>query len=446
MARRQSFWKTRIAHFEQSFQMELVRTFGGEGKVNKMKNLKPVLAILLLLAVGLSCKLLNRAASRKNSNGPAIDFTSPGKSLDVKVQLDKKQTASALVPRTGGSVSLTAADGSKFRLEVPADALDADTTITMTAVKSIEGAPLDSKTPTAVQLEPSGLFFKEMATLTIVPAREIPIKQQVIFSYEADGRDYHLAVLDPKSKDIKVKLIRFSGAGVGNAADAAWAANLMVQASDAQARIAQKIGEVLQVERREQLLEGSEGNPEVADKLKSALDQYEDQVLQKEMVAAELDCKHAAHALESLLSLERTRQLLGFPSTSGFNEKFQKLLKIAKDCPGGYTASGTSGPVTFSGQICSLDKPFVINGKFANGSETQSFTPSSSSGGTVKEQGNSGGCTQAGSGTYKVTLNEQGSGTLEFTETVTGYCPPFSRTKTYTFSVTLKPESGLSCP
>ena len=406
-------------------------------------NSKVVVSVLLLLAVSLSCKLLNRTTSR--SKGPAIDFSTPGKSLNVTVELDKKQTASKLVARSGGSVSLTVADGSKFVLEVPVDALDADTTITMTAVKSIAGAPLDSNTPTAVQLEPSSLFFNEMTTLTITPVRDIPLKQQVIFSYEGDGHDYHLALVDPKSKDIKIKLMRFSGAGVGSAADSAWAANLMIQASDAQNRIAQKIGEFLQAERRAQLL-GEDPDSELGEKLKSALDQYEDQALQKEMVAAELDCKHAVRALEHLLSLERTRQLLGLPSTSGFNDKFQKLLKIGKSCPGGYTVSGTSGPVTFSGQICSLDKPFVINGKFANGSETQSFTPSSSTGGTVRESGNSGGCTQDGGGTYKVSLNEEGSGELEFTETVTGHCPPFSATKTVTFKVSLKAASGLSCP
>jgi hypothetical protein len=110
-----------------------------------------------------------------------------------------------------------------------------------------------------------------------------------------------------------------------------------------------------------------------------------------------------------------------------------------------YTVSGKSGPVTFSGQICSLDKQFVINGTFGNGSETQTFTPSSSTSGTVQESGNSGGCTQSGPGTYKIVLNEQGSGTLEFTETVTGVCGSFSNTKTMTFKVSLQPASGLSC-
>src|SRR5690606_24553967 len=112
------------------------------------------------------------------------------------------------------------------------------------AVKSLDGAPLDNNVPTAVQLEPSGLSFKEMATLTIVPGNEIPIKEQIIFGYDGTGEDYHLAVIDPKSKDIKIKLMHFSGAGVGRGGDAAWAANLMVQASSSRTRITQKLGEL----------------------------------------------------------------------------------------------------------------------------------------------------------------------------------------------------------
>ena len=412
-----------------------------------MKNAKLVLSVLLFLAVSLSCKLLNRPGSRKASNAPAVDFVTPGKPLNVTVRLDKKQTATAMVPRTGGSVSLTATDGSKFKLDVPADALEADTTITMTAVKSIEGAPLANSTPAAVQLEPSGLSFKEVVTLTILPAKDIPMKEQIAFGYEGDGQDYHLAVVDPKSKDIKVKLMKFSGAGVGSGSDAAWAANLQIQASDASSQLLQKLGEVSQSERQERVLEGDAKDPsDFADKMKSILDQFEDQVVLKEIVAAELDCKHAGQAIQDLLRLERLTQLLFETGSRGFAEKLAKLMKIAKSCPTGYTVSGTSGPVKFSGQICSLDKPFVINGKFANGSETQSFTPSSSTGGTVVEAGNSGGCTQSGGGTYKVTLNEQGTGKLEFTETVTGFCPPYSATKTVTFSVTLNPASGLTCP
>jgi hypothetical protein len=413
-----------------------------------------VSVLLLLLAVSLSCKLFNRTTSR--SNGPKIDFVTPGKPLNVNVQLDKKQTASKLVPRTGGSVSLTTTDGSKFMLDVPADALDADTTITMTAVKSIAGAPLGEDPPTAVQLEPSGLFFKQVATLTVVPAKEIPIKNQIIFGYEGDGKDYHLAVVDPKSKDIKIKLMRFSGAGVGSGSDSAWAANLQIQASDARTRLLQKLGEATQASHRSQLLAG-EGN-ESAAMIDSFFEQFYDQVILKEIAAAELDCKHAQQAVDDLMFLEKLRQHLGGSSSdemaNRFAENALRLMKIAANCPAGYTVSGTkgytvsgtSGPVTFSGQICSLDKPFVINGKFANGSETQSFTPSSSTGGTVVEAGNSGGCTNSGGGSYTVTLNEQGSGELQWTESITSSCPPYSVRNTVTHKLPLKPASGLTCP
>ena len=199
-----------------------------------MSKLNLAIAGVLLITVSLSCKWLPTRTTKR----PTIDFTSPGKRLDVTVQLDKKQTVPGKVSQGGGSVSLTAADGSKFTLDVPANAVEADTTITMTAVKSLDGAPLANNTPTAVQLEPSGLFFKEMATLTIVPAKEIPTKEQIIFAYEGDGQDYHLAVIDPRSKEIKIKLMHFSGAGVSRGS-ASWAANLQLEADSANARLAQ---------------------------------------------------------------------------------------------------------------------------------------------------------------------------------------------------------------
>ena len=162
-----------------------------------MKNMKPVLLVLMLLAVSISCRLFTRTSS---DHAPAVDFGKPAKPLNVSMQLDKTHTASGKVLPTGGSLSLTAADGSVFTLEVPAKALDADTMITMTAVKSIIGAPLADGTLAAVQLEPSGLLFKEIVTLTILPAKEIPINKQIIFGYEGSGEDYHLAVVGSKKQ------------------------------------------------------------------------------------------------------------------------------------------------------------------------------------------------------------------------------------------------------
>ena len=409
-----------------------------------MKNAKVVLgALLLLVAVSLSCKLAEKA-TKTTSDAPAIDFTTPAPGLDVKVELDKKQTSNGTIGKTGGTVSLSTADGSKFTLEVPANALNAETTITLTAVKTLAGAPLATNAPTAVQLEPSGLLFNEIATLTIIPGKAIPVKEQVIFGYEGDGKDYHLMPVDPKSKDIRVRLVNFSGAGVGSAADTQLAAHLMLRARETAARIFQKFGEYSQGQRRT-LLEGNEDDGNFHANYKAALDQYEKQVL-TEIVAAELDCRHARTALHHLISLEHMRALEGIPEGKNFRENWAKLEQLGEKCRRSFRAAGTSNNVTFTGEICSLDKQFVLNGKFGNGSETQTFTPNSSTSGTVQEAGNSGGCTQSGGGTYKVVLNEQGSGTLEFTETVTGVCGPFSNTKTLTFKVSLEPASDLSCP
>ncbi len=335
--------------------------------VNNMSKINLVIICLIFLAVSISCKSFMPSKGTETTKGPTVDFAAPGKPLNVKVQLDKNRTSSGKISPGGGSVSLTSADGSKFTLDVPPNALDTETTITMTAVKTLDGAPLDKNTPTAVQLEPSGLFFKEMVTLTIVPAKEIPVKEQIIFGYEGEGKDYHLALVDPKSKEIKIKLMQFSGAGVGSGADSVWAANLLIQADNAATRLSQKMGELLQDQRRKAILgeeDQSEGDlPEWVVQLMSLLDQYEDQVLAKEIVAAELDCQHAPRAIRTLLSLERTRQLLGIVSkTSKFNENFEKLLKILQNCAAPYQIVGGLDDWQTNTKVCDIMKPFTLTG------------------------------------------------------------------------------------
>ena len=410
-----------------------------------MKNAKVVLvALTLIVGVSFSCKLLDKV-TRKGSDAAPIDFTTPAPGLDVKVELDKKHTANGQIGTEGGSVSLTAADGSKFTLEVPANALDAETTITMTAVKSIDGAPLDKNTPTAVQLEPSGLLFNEVATLTIIPAEEIPIKEQVMFGYEGDGKDYHLMPVDPKSREIKIKLMNFSGAGVGSAADTKLAALLAIRANETSARIFQKFGEYTRRERMEMLLEGSEGDPNFHEVYKGTLDQFEKQVL-TEMVAAELDCRHARTTLHHLISLERMRALQGLPEGANLRENMAKLKKMAEKCRRPFRANGTSNNVSFTGEICSLDRPFSIDAKYPGGSAKTSFTPGNAATGETIVTGGGGGCTHTGGGNYTVSHNEDGTATLNWTTSDSIQCPGFSNSRTATFTLTLQPAPELKCP
>ena len=261
-----------------------------------------LLPVLMILAFGtLACGLFT----------PKVSSPEPtGEPINVIVTLDENDTTSATITPDGGTLTLNATDGSIYTLEIPAGALNVETPISMTAVKSMEGAPLDSGPVFAVQLEPSGLFFNEILTLTITPGQEIPIENQIVFGYEGTGQDYHLAVVDPKSREIKVKLMGFSGVGVGSGGDKEWAATLQAQATEASTQLTHKLGELLQAERIAQLL-GQEGNAELGEIIKSSMDKYVDQVLQKEIAASELDCKYARQTIQHILGAERQNQLLG---------------------------------------------------------------------------------------------------------------------------------------
>jgi hypothetical protein len=316
---------------------------------------------LILLVVSIGCTSFMPAKTSDSGKVPTIDFNSPGTPLDVQVTLDKKQTASGKVSTDGGSLSLTSADGSKFTLDIPAKALDIETTITMTAVKNLDGSPLDKNTPTAVQLEPSGLFFSEMVTLTIVPAKDIPVTELIAFGYEKDGKDYHLALVDPKSKDIKIKLMEFSGAGVGSGGDAAWAAHLQIQAETTRTRLTQKLAEINLKHRRNGLIWGTDSS-EWVEEISPLMDEYDDQVLRKEMVAAELDCRLAWRAAQNVLGANHQRSQLGVNPDPNFLLKVEKLGKIAKECKKGaaFQIVGGLDDWQTSTKVCDIMQPFKL--------------------------------------------------------------------------------------
>jgi hypothetical protein len=373
---------------------------------------KTNLAIVGLILIGLSlaCKSFLPGKETDTSTGPTVDFTTPGKSVDVKVQLDKKHTSSSKISPAGGTVSLTSADGSKFLLDVPANALDAEIEITMTAVKTMDGAPLDGNKPTAVQLEPSGQFFKEMLTLTIIPAKEIPIENRIVFGYEDDGKDYHLAPVDPNSKEIKVKLMGFSGAGAGSGSDAAWAAHLRIEANDAKTRLVQKFGEATQAEQKA-MSEGAVGRS-TKEVLGPLLSDFKDQVVLKGIAAAELDCRYAQKAMEDLIVLERILQLaMGVDSATGspgYKERAIRLLKIGEECKkAAFQIVGGLHDWQTNSKVCDIMQPFELTG----GGITMKL-----SGGLSGTYSYAGIHNAQGSGTYAISL----PGGLDKPGTMTG--------------------------
>jgi hypothetical protein len=423
-----------------------------------MQKIKLTSFLVVLGFVLVSCQAAspNNASVSDTGNSPtasptqAVDFIFPADPLNVTVVLDDKVATSKKISADGGSLSLKTKDGTVFTLDIPAEALDSETNITMTSVKSIEGAPLDKGSALAVQLEPSGLFFNKMVTLTILPGKEIPVKNQIIFGYEGSGQDYHLAVVDPKSKDIQVKLMQFSGAGVGSGSDSAWAANLQIQANGSRERLEQKLGTLTQIEHQNELLGSASGNdsPEWYKDFGSDLGQYVDQVVLKEMASAELDCQFARKAIHDLFVVENAYEMAGGTDyfVTDFLGKIDHLKKIGEECSKAYTVSGESNQVSFNGLICGLDKPFVIDATFpGGGSAKTNFKPKDPVSGETIVTGGGGDCTQTGGGSYTVTINQDGNGTIQWTTTDTLTCPNIKQTRSGTFSLPLMLAPDATC-
>jgi hypothetical protein len=129
-------------------------------------------------------------------------------------------------------------------------------------------------------------------------------------------------------------------------------------------------------------------------------------------------------------------------SLTATSRRGRATLDLAANTGGqSYRVSGVSNNVSFSGEICSLEKPFVINGTFpGGGSAATTFE-----GGATTMSGGGGGCTQSGGGNYTVTTNENGSGTITWTSTAVLSCPGVNNKRTVTFTLPLQPAPDLAC-
>jgi hypothetical protein len=111
-----------------------------------------------------------------------------------------------------------------------------------------------------------------------------------------------------------------------------------------------------------------------------------------------------------------------------------------------YRVAGVSNGVSFTGEICNVNKPFTIDAKFPAGTAKTSFSPSSAGGGSTRVSGGGGGCVQTGGGTYTITTNPDGTATISWTTTDQLTCPGFNNSRTATFTLPLQPAPEIACP
>lgn len=116
--------------------------------------------------------------------------------LTVAARPDPGRAAAASIGAAGGVVEAAGADGTRYTLAVPPEALLSTETITLTPVAAIDNMPFATPGAHAVSIAPEGLLFVAPATLTITPpAPPAEGGRMVGFAYEGAGAEFHLRTL-----------------------------------------------------------------------------------------------------------------------------------------------------------------------------------------------------------------------------------------------------------
>ena len=235
--------------------------------------------------------------------------------LTATVTPDTGRTVSAKIPRTGGTLSVTGADGVVYTLTVPADALLFDTTLTMSPLAGQLGVPALGESSYGVKLGPEGQQFQKLVTLRITPAAGMvwPVKNQVPVDLQGAQNTVGLVPVDTSSLDPVIELIHFSSYGVLLSSKGFGASLEQVRkqiGGTAEQRINSAIAEKLGRERIDQLL-GSGGDLPTGFALLDYVKDYYENVLKPRLAAAGTSCAAGQLVIENLFGLERQLQLLG---------------------------------------------------------------------------------------------------------------------------------------
>jgi hypothetical protein len=304
----------------------------------KLRLISALLALSILLS---ACQTKgaqpNQPGAQPQSAGKtstyASVFTPPAEPAAAVVALDETSAAEALIPLEGGAIQATGADGTQYTLTIPGDALLAETKIRLVPA-AVSGLPFGGEQTYAAQLQPEGLTFNNYVTLTIVPAQEIPLKEQLFFGYLGEGRDVIFAPPVKDSAEIKIQLLHFSGYGVtkGLLADPESVRERL--GGSAERRLESLSAELLGRERQAQLL-GSEDSvsSDLYEQLQPLFERYKTEVVDVRAAAAGESCAAGQLALQTVLGFERQKQLLGVEAGGGgLAENAGLMATVAKVC------------------------------------------------------------------------------------------------------------------
>jgi hypothetical protein len=276
--------------------------------------------------IGFAALLLLTAAcsSGSGSSGDISEALDPNTvPVTVTMTVDQGKAASARIGPDGGTVKTTGADGSEFSLEIPAGALVEEIEITMTPIESMDGLPLDDGLAAGVQLEPEGMTFYDIVTLTIEPADAIPVEQQLPIGSSGETDAVYIPLIDLDADAIRLQLLHFSSAGVSKGYLADLAPVRQRLGGSAEARISSLMAQ--EIARARQA--GEDPDPGTL----AALDkQYREQVLNPRVAAAGESCAAGQLAMKTILEYGRQSELrgLGYNYAQALSEIGPKVSRV----------------------------------------------------------------------------------------------------------------------
>ena len=252
--------------------------------------------------------------------GPSGTFLRAPNPIDVDPVPDIARATTQTIYQTGGSMSVTGADGTQYTLTLPADALLGQQDITMTPISSIAKLPLSQGLVGAVELEPHGLQLSKPATLTIDPAGDDPPldRQAAFLAHEETGADFHLHPVGPE-RTATLRLMHFSTAGIGLGTAADRAAVNARPGSRPLAQLEQALAEATRAQRA-----GEEGPP--LSSLQPPLLAFYDEVVRPKLQAAESSERLAPDAIATALGWARQLELVGLATGPGYEGRYADMV------------------------------------------------------------------------------------------------------------------------
>lgn len=138
----------------------------------------------------------------------------------LAIQADANAQAAQTIGTEGGAIQVYAAEGARYTLTVPAQAIDRTEVITATPIRNIDHLPLSGGFVAGVTLKPDGKMFFKPATLVIDLPPGTDTRGLVALAYEGAGQPARLYPFQVGNGRVWLQVTHFTDYIIGRATQA----------------------------------------------------------------------------------------------------------------------------------------------------------------------------------------------------------------------------------